>query len=183
MDRNDERSFIARVYSNRKKMEFLQTSKAANILTTREGSGPHHTYDPISKTCVPIGSGPLKSTLLVHFRCYDSHYQLQILGKDNRYLSADYDDILGAFSSAERDVTHFTLLNADQQPVTLDELNGPQADIYLQADNAGLIKHSIFQKWGYSYNCFTHAAGDLRLFNLDILQRQVATTDSLEHYD
>lgn len=183
MDRNDERSFIARFYSNRKKMEFLQTSKAANILTTREGSGPHHTYDPISKTCVPVGSSPLKSTLLVHFRCYDNQYQLQIPGNNDTYLSAHYDGILGAFSSAERDVTHFTLLSADQQPVTLDDLNDPRTDIFLQADNAGLIKHSIFQKWGYSYNCFTHAAGDLRIFNLDILQRQVVTADSLEHYD
>ena len=183
MHRNDERSFIARVYSDGKKMEFLQTSRDANILTTREGSGPHHAYDPINKKCVPIGSAPLKSTLLVHFRCYDNHYQLQIPGKNDTYLSADYDDILGAFSSAERDVTHFTLLNNNQQPITLDDLHAPQADIYLQADNAGLIKHSIFQKWGYAYTCFTHAAGDLRLFNLDILKRQVVTPDSLEHYD
>lgn len=183
MDRNDERSFIARVYSDGKRMEFLQTSKAANILTTREGSGPHHAYDPINKKCVPVGSSPLKYTLLVHFRCYDNHYQLQILGKNDTYLSADYDDILGAFSSTERDVTHFTLLNADQQPVTLDDLNDPQADICLQADNAGLIKHSIFKKWGYSYTCFTHTDGVLKLFNLEILQRQVFTPDSLEHYD
>ena len=113
MDRNNERSFVARVYSDGKKMEFLQTSRNANILTTREGSGPPHAYDPISKKWVRVGRGPLKSTLLVHLRCYDSHYQLQILGKNDTYLSADYDDILGAFSSTQRDVTHFTLLNAE----------------------------------------------------------------------
>lgn len=183
MDRNNERSFVARVYSDGKKMEFLQTSRNANILTTREGSGPPHAYDPISKKCVPVGRGPLKSTLLVHFRCYDSHYQLQILGLNDTYLSADYDDVLGAFSSTQRDVTSFTLLNADHQPITLDDLNDPQADIYLQSDNAGLIKQSIFEKWGYTYTCFTHTAGDLRLFNLDILQRQVVTPDSPEQYD
>jgi len=183
MTKDQERSFIARITCNGMDMTFFDQKLSAghfeprrlrspippNIVTTFEA------YDPASRTMLPTAGGK-RTTMVIHFRCYDNYYNMQILSEAyyQKYFSQGDQGVLGAYPAAGGDTTSFNLLDGYHQIITLDDLNASKATVYLKARNAGIIKQEIWRDSAYS-RCFTDKSGDAVTFELDILERQVSS--------
>jgi hypothetical protein len=185
MSKNKERSFIARIDCNGVAMTFLEKvlSEAflqlnhdyetlrGNTITTLES------YDPLSEQVRPIAVGAREDpiALLVHFRCYDDYYNLQILSTpyQDKYISKNNDGALGAFPAAGGDTTSFNLLDGRHNIITLDDLKTDNPTIYLRARGAGIIRKF---RWKSPVNrfCFHGSLGETTTFNLNIIERNPA---------
>ena len=130
----------------------------------------------------PVGRRKMK-TMVVHFKCYDDYYNIQIVSEAyyQKYFSKDGQGVLGAYPAAGGDTTSFNLLNGNHQIITLEDLNSSQAALHLKARNAGIIKKEIWRDPAYS-TCFTDKSGDIATFELDILERHVATPERSTPY-
>ena len=129
-----------------------------------------------------VGRRKMKTTV-VHFKCYDDYYNIQIVSEAyyQKYFSKDGQGVLGAYPAAGGDTTSFNLLNGNHQIITLDDLNSSQAALHLKARNAGIIKKEIWRDPAYS-TCFTDKSGDIATFKLDILERHVSTPERSTPY-
>ena len=186
MTKDQERSFIARITCNGMNMTFfdqisnashfepqrLKSPIAPNIVSTFEA------YDPVSRKLLPVGYGKGRKppAIVIHFRCYDDYYNMQILSEAyyQKYFSKNGRGVLGAFPAADGDTTSFNLLDGYHQIITLDDLNASKASIYLKARNAGIIRQEIWGDPLYK-RYFSDESGDTVTFELDILERQVSS--------
>ncbi|MGH8386314.1 MAG: hypothetical protein ACRESJ_12585 [Pseudomonas sp.] len=182
MNKDQERSFIARLYCHGKKLSFFETSTPATLLTTEEVIGRRVAYHPYRNEWIPTGQAEIKSSILVHFHCYDDYYNLQILSKDNKYISKDEHGFLGAFPAAGGNTTSFNLLDSHYGIVTLDDFGSSNMNIYLKARHSRIIRQSIWEGERNKYHCFTGETGDISIFNLEILERSVVTPRDLASY-
>ena len=172
MNKDQERSFIARITCNGIIMSFAvdrASSLPGNMLTRFEA------YDSLTQEMLPIHSKKAKH-MVVHFQCYDDYYNLQILSETyyQKYISKDEESVLGAFPAAGGNTTSFNLLDNNHQIITLDDLNTAQATIHLKARNAGIIKKTTWRDPA-SGTCFTDKSGDIATFRLVILERHAVT--------
>ncbi|WP_339544348.1 hypothetical protein [Pseudomonas sp. RA_35y_Pfl2_P32] len=185
MSKNKERSFIARIDCNGIAMTFFEKVLSENFLQlnhdyeTLRGNTVTtlESYDPISEQILPIAvaAGEVPTALLVHFRCYDDYYNLQIVSAPYayRYISKNSDGALGAFPAAGGDTTSFNLLDGGLNIITLDDLKTDNPTIYLRARGAGIIRKF---RWKSPVDrfCFHDSLGDSTTFNLNIIERNPA---------
>lgn len=178
MDRNQDRSFIAELTCNHSKMSFFEkqlnsrffevSNLPKNIITTDD------VKDPFGNGMLPVGYGEntVAPKIIVHFRCYDDYYNLQILSEPyyQKYFSKNSDGILGAFAAAGGNTTSFNLLDANHNIITLDDLSSNTATVYLKARNSGIIKKNIWRAPVHKYY-FNDSTGDIAVFELDIFER------------
>ena len=183
MTKDQERSFIARMTCNGMNMTFFDQILSASHFEPQRLKSPippnivstFEAYDPASRTMRPVG-GRKRTAMVIHFRCYDDYYNMQILSEAyyQKYFSKNEHGVLGAFPAAGGDTTSFNLLDSNQQIITLDDLSGDTATVHLKAPNAAIIKKEIWRDPAYS-TCFTDKSGDIATFKLDILERQVSS--------
>ncbi|VVM97704.1 hypothetical protein PS673_03122 [Pseudomonas fluorescens] len=183
MTRDQERSFIARITCNGMNMTFFDQILSASHFEPQRLKSPippnivstFEAYDPASRTMRPVG-GRKRTAMVIHFRCYDDYYNMQILSEAyyQKYFSKGGQGVLGAYPAAGGDTTSFNLLDSNQQIITLDDLSGDKATVHLKARNAAIIKKEIWRDPAYS-TCFTDKSGDIATFKLDILERQVSS--------
>jgi hypothetical protein len=183
MTKDQERSFIARITCDGINMTFFDHILSANHFESSGSRSPippnvvttFEAYDPVTQTMLRTG-GRKSTAMVVHFKCYDDYYNLQILSEAyyQKYFSKGGQGVLGAYPAVGGDTTSFHLLNGYHQIITLDDLSGSQATLYLKARNAGIIKKEIWRDPAYS-TCFTDKSGDIVTFDLHILERQVAS--------
>jgi hypothetical protein len=189
MNKDQERSFVARLSSDFSNMSFFDQQLDSNLFNSSGFSSP---YPPniittnefvLDGKLFPVANDRRTPKLIVHFRCYDDYYNLQILNEPYslKYFSKDSQGILGAFPAAGGETTSFNLLDDNHNIITLDDLASNEATIYLKARNAEIIKKSI---WGKPINkaIFTDKSGDISAFQLTILEREVATPKSPADY-
>lgn len=191
MNKDQERSFIARLTCEGINMTFFEKVLSDGYFQQDNEEGPHkhiittaEAYNPMTKRMERLGfSKNNKIGIVVHFRCHDDYYNLQILSEPyyNKYFSKSTLGFLGALPAAGGDTTSFNLLNDSFKIVTLDDFNSDNPTIYLQARNAGVIKKTL---WGGRVNryCFHDRPGHQVLFKLQILERNVATPQSTTPY-
>jgi hypothetical protein len=193
MSKDQERSFIARLTCEGSPMTFFERVLSDRHFQQDDEDGPHkhlittaEVYFADLQKMVPLGITPKNKNsigIVVHFRCYDDHYNLQILSESyyNNYFSKSTQGFLGALPAAGGDTTSFNLLNESFKTVTLDDFDSDNQTVYLQARNAGVIKKML---WGAQVNryCFHDLAGHQVLFKLHILERNVATPQSTTPY-
>ncbi|KRA86337.1 MULTISPECIES: hypothetical protein [Pseudomonas] len=185
MNKNEERSFTARVSCNGDTITFLQevlrsnfledAAVPKNILTVQRDYSPKITkaYNPITKRMENLGfSFGNIDPLVVHFWCYDDYYNMQILSTPYSYMYVSKNDegCLGAFPAAGGDTTSFNLLDADHNIITLDDLSTDTPTVYLKARNARIIRKSIHEH-PERHSFFHDRVGDIVKFNLTILKR------------
>lgn len=190
MTKDQERSFIARITCDGINMTFFDKILSAGHFESSRGRSPIppnvvttvEAYDPASRTMRRVG-GRKSTAMVVHFKCYDDYYNLQILSEDyyQKYFSKGGQGVLGAYPAAGSDTTSFNLLNSNHQIITLDDLSSSQAALHLKARNAGIIKKEIWRDPAYS-TCFTDKSGDIATFKLDILERHVSTPERSTPY-
>ncbi|MFV0931765.1 hypothetical protein [Pseudomonas jessenii] len=183
MTKDQERSFIARITCNGMNMTFFDQILSASHFEPQRLKSPippnivstFEAYDPASRTMRPVG-GRKRTAMVIHFRCYDDYYNMQILSEAyyQKYFSKGGQGELGAYPAAGGDTTSFNLLDSNQQIITLDDLSGDKATVHLKARNAAIIKKEIWRDPAYS-TCFTDKSGDIATFKLDILERQVSS--------
>ena len=156
MDRDQQRSFIARLTCDGMNLTYFD-----NIITTFEVFNRH--------------TGKMRRTannnttaIVVHFRCYDDYYNLQILSEPFylKYFSKNPDGILGAFPAAGGDTTSYNMLDGDHDLITLDDF----------APDTSILPEPILK------SCFTDTEGDVVEFRLEILETQVAVPSSAMPY-
>jgi len=171
MDRDQQRSFIARLTCDGMNLTYFD-----NIITTFEVFNRH--------------TGKMRRTannnttaIVVHFRCYDDYYNLQILSEPFylKYFSKNPDGILGAFPAAGGDTTSYNMLDGDHDLITLDDFAPDTSRVYLKARNARLIRKSILPE-PILKSCFTDTEGDVVEFRLEILETQVGVPSSAMPY-
>ena len=193
MSKDQERSFIARLTCEGSPMTFFERVLSDRHFQQDDEDGPHkhlittaEVYFADLQKMVPLGITPKSKNsigIVVHFRCYDDYYNLQILSESyyNNYFSKSTQGFLGALPAAGGDTTSFNLLNESFKTVTLDDFDSDNQTVYLQARNAGVIKKML---WGAQVNryCFHDLAGHQVLFKLHILERNVATPQSTTPY-
>ncbi|MHA6130186.1 hypothetical protein ACX3YD_29080 [Pseudomonas fluorescens group sp. PF-1] len=190
MTKDQERSFIARITCAGINMTFFDELLSPGHFQFNGRSSPlppnivstFEAYDPATQTMLPVGRRKMK-TMVVHFKCYDDYYNIQIVSEAyyQKYFSKDGQGVLGAYPAAGGDTTSFNLLSGNHQIITLDDLNSSQAALHLKARNAGIIKKEIWRDPAYS-TCFTDKSGDIATFELDILERHVATPERSTPY-
>ncbi|WP_223502186.1 hypothetical protein [Pseudomonas sp. BF-R-24] len=190
MTKDQERSFIARITCNGVNMTFFDQILSAGHFESGRGKSPippnivttFEAYDPASRTMLPVGGGK-RTAVVIHFRCYDDYYNMQILSEAyyQKYFSQGDQGVLGAYPAAGGDTTSFNLLDGYHQIITLDDLNASKASVYLKARNAGIIRQEIWRDPAYS-RCFTDKTGDAVTFELEILERQVSSPASSTPY-
>lgn len=190
MTKDQERSFIARITCAGINMTFFDELLSPGYFQFNGRSSPlppnivstFEAYDPATQTMLPVGRRKMK-TMVVHFKCYDDYYNIQIVSEAyyQKYFSKDGQGVLGAYPAAGGDTTSFNLLSGNHQIITLDDLNSSQAALHLKARNAGIIKKEIWRDPAYS-TCFTDKSGDIATFKLDILERHVSTPERSTPY-
>ena len=190
MTKDQERSFIARITCAGINMTFFDELLSPGHFQFNGRSSPippnivstFEAYDPATQTMRPVGRRKMK-TMVVHFKCYDDYYNIQIVSEAyyQKYFSKDGQGVLGAYPAAGGDTTSFNLLSGNHQIITLDDLNSSQAALHLKARNAGIIKKEIWRDPAYS-TCFTDKSGDIATFKLDILERHVSTPERSTPY-
>lgn len=190
MTKDQERSFIARITCAGINMTFFDELMSPGYFEFNGRSSPippnivstFEAYDPVTQTMRPVGRRKMK-TMVVHFKCYDDYYNIQIVSEAyyQKYFSKDGQGVLGAYPAAGGDTTSFNLLSGNHQIITLDDLNSSQAALHLKARNAGIIKKEIWRDPAYS-TCFTDKSGDIATFELDILERHVSTPERSTPY-
>ena len=192
MSKDQERSFIACLTCEGSPMTFFERVLSDRHFQQDDEDGPHkhlittaEVYFADLQKMVPLGVTPKNKNsigIVVHFRCYDDYYNLQILSESyyNNYFSKSTQGFLGALPAAG-DTTSFNLLNDSFKIVTLDDFDSDNLTVYLQARNAGLIKKTL---WGGEVNryCFHDQIGHQVSFKLQILERNVATPQSTTPY-
>lgn len=192
MSKDQERSFIACLTCEGSPMTFFERVLSDRHFQHDDEDGPHkhlittaEVYLADLQKMVPLGITPKNKNsigIVVHFRCYDDYYNLQILSESyyNNYFSKSTQGFLGALPAAG-DTTSFNLLNDSFKIVTLDDFDSDNLTVYLQARNAGLIKKTL---WGGEVNryCFHDQIGHQVSFKLQILERNVATPQSTTPY-
>ncbi|AZO83068.1 hypothetical protein BOO88_14020 [Stutzerimonas stutzeri] len=192
MSKDQERSFIACLTCEGSPMTFFERVLSDRHFQHDDEDGPHkhlittaEVYFADLQKMVPLGVTPKNKNsigIVVHFRCYDDYYNLQILSESyyNNYFSKSTQGFLGALPAAG-DTTSFNLLNDNFKIVTLDDFDSDNLTVYLQARNAGLIKKTL---WGGEVNryCFHDQVGHQVSFKLQILERNVATPQSTTPY-
>ncbi|KPU59839.1 hypothetical protein AN403_3664 [Pseudomonas fluorescens] len=171
-------TFFEKVLDERNFQHDDEDGPHKNIITTAEA------FDFMTKKMARLGFGKgSKVGIVVHFRCYDDYYNLQILSElyYQKYFSKSTHGFLGALPAAGGDTTSFNLLNDNFNIVTLDDFTIDNPTIYLQARNAGVIKKNL---WGGKVKryCFHDQLGHQVLFKLQILERNVATPGSASPY-
>jgi len=191
MSKDQERSFIARLTCEGSAMTFFEKVLSDRHFQQNDEEGPQEhlittadVYLDDLQRMVPVGFTEKNALgIVVHFRCYDDYYNLQILSEPyyNKYFSKSTKGFLGALSAAGGDTSSFNLLNDSFRIVTLDYFNSDNPTVYLQARNAGVIKRTL---WGGEVNryCFHDQLGHQALFKLQILERNVATPQSTTPY-
>jgi hypothetical protein len=193
MSKDQERSFIARLTCEGTLMTYFERVLSDRHFQHDDEDGPHkhlittaEVYLDDIKSMVSMAFTPktINSVgIVVHFRCYDDYYNLQILSEPyyNMYFSKSTQGFLGALPAAGGDTTSFNLLNESFKSVTLDDFDNDNQTVYLQARNAGVIKKML---WGGQVNRygFHDLAGHQVLFKLQILERNVATPQSTAPY-
>jgi hypothetical protein len=171
MSLNQKRSFFAHLTYNNKYLTFLgpeldknYTSDEANVLTTL----PH-------LKLTPGGVTRAYPKFIAYFECYDDYYNIQIRGHRyfGKYLSKNSDGILSALPGAGGNTTSFNLLDDNHRIVTLDDLGSRNANVYLKARNAGIIKTNEKSAQSREARYFNDRTGNTLKFNLEILQRNV----------
>ncbi|MEJ8866524.1 hypothetical protein [Pseudomonas jessenii] len=190
MTKDQERSFIARITCNGMNITFFDQILSASHFEPQRLKSPippnivstFEAYDPASRTMRPVG-GRKRTAMVIHFRCYDDYYNMQILSEAyyQKYFSQGDQGVLGAYPAAGGDTTSFNLLDGYHQIITLDDLNASKASVYLKARNAGIIRQEIWRDPAYS-RCFTDKTGDAVTFELEILERQVSSPASSTPY-
>lgn len=190
MTKDQERSFIARITCNGMNMTFFDQILSASHFEPQRLKSPippnivstFEAYEPASRELLPVG-GRKTPAVVIHFRCYDDYYNMQILSEAyyQKYFSQGDQGVLGAYPAAGGDTTSFNLLDGYHQIITLDDLNASKASIYLKARNAGIIRQEIWRDPAYS-RCFTDKTGDAVTFELEILERQVSSPASSTPY-
>lgn len=192
MSKDQERSFIACLTCEGSPMTFFERVLSDRHFQHDDEDGPHkhlittaEVYFADLQKMVPLGVTPKNKNsigIVVHFRCYDDYYNLQILSESyyNNYFSKSTQGFLGALPAAG-DTTSFNLLNDSFKIVTLDDFDSDNLTVYLQARNAGLIKKTL---WGGEVNryCFHDQIGHQVSFKLQILERNVAPPQSTTPY-
>ncbi|WP_349733944.1 hypothetical protein [Pseudomonas jessenii] len=193
MTKDQERSFIARITCNGMDMTFFDQILSASHFEPQRLKSPippnivstFEAYDPVSRKLLPVGYGKGRKppAMVIHFRCYDDYYNMQILSEAyyQKYFSQGDQGVLGAYPAAGGDTTSFNLLDGYHQIITLDDLNASKASVYLKARNAGIIRQEIWRDPAYS-RCFTDKTGDAVTFELEILERQVSSPASSTPY-
>ncbi|PNB75559.1 hypothetical protein C1X64_03440 [Pseudomonas sp. GW456-E7] len=193
MSKDEERSFMARLTCEGISMTFFEKVLSDWHFQQDDEDGPHkhlittaEVYiDDLQRMVNLAVTSKNKNSIgiVVHFRCYDDYYNLQILSAPyyNKYFSKSSQGFLGALPAAEGATTSFNLLNDNFKIVTLDDFNSDNQTVYLQARNAGVIKKTL---WGGQVNryCFHDQIGHQVLFKLQILERNVATPQSTTPY-
>jgi hypothetical protein len=183
MSTDIEKSFIARIACSETRMTFFdkhpdanQLTEAGHLLTTAHG------YSRLQIMSRYYSNDTNNTHIIAYFRCYGDYYNIQIRSKQHfrKFFSKNDDRILGAFPAAGGDTTSFNLLDTDRQLVTLDDLKGSHAVVYLRARNAGIINRQL-RKNPYVYT-YGDAPGDSVTFNLEILERNVDYPTSTEPY-
>jgi hypothetical protein len=191
MSNDQEKSFIARLTCEGISMTFFEKVLSDGYFQQDDEDAPNkhiittaEAYNPLTQRMELLGfTSKNKLGIVVHFRYYDDHYNLQILSEPyyNNYFSTSTQGFLGALPAAGGDTTSFNLLNDSFKIVTLDDFDSDNLTVYLQARNAGLIKKSL---WGGQVNryCFHDQMGHQVSFKLQILERNVATPQSTTPY-
>ncbi|SDT20846.1 hypothetical protein SAMN05216496_3609 [Pseudomonas sp. Z003-0.4C(8344-21)] len=174
MSTNVEKSFIARVTCSATRMTYFDQHPDADEL---KGSGhlltTAHAYSRLNIMAPYYENGINPVHIVAYFRCYDDYYNIQIRSSHyfGNFFSKNDDRILGAFPAAGGDTTSFNLYNSNSELVTLDNLEGSHATVYLRARNAGFINRQLREDvYVYTYG---DAPGDPVTFNLEILERNV----------
>jgi hypothetical protein len=199
MSENQQRSFTAKIKCNALRMTFFEKiyhraylkehpALFANTIATRNDSWSRPYYDT-NNLGPGMGIGYRKPRpgevgwnepidMLLHFRCYDDYYNLQILTPRylNKYISKNSDGSLGAFPAAGGDTTSFNLLDAELNIITLDDMTTDNPTVYLQARNAGIIKKVLLDPTRDHY-CFHDTVGENTTFDLQIIDRNAAPRD------
>lgn len=181
MSTHQERSFIAELRCNGIPMNFFgskaqSTSPPANYISTFEA------YNPITEQMEALGSrNPPKLT--VYFEYIGDAYRLQILTRpyDKQYVSKNSVSPLMASPKIGGGTTLFKLLDSSHNTITLDDLSSDDATIHLQIRNAGTIKKALGAPI-YRYY-FHDIVGDIATFNLAILERNIASPESVDTYN
>lgn len=191
MDKDHERSFIARLTCEGIPITFFEKTLSDRYFEQDDEEGPHkhlittaEVYMDDLERMVALGStSKNRIGIVVHFRCHHDYYNLQILSEPyyNMCFSKSTHGYLGALPAVGGDTTSFNLLNENFETVTLDDFNSDNQAVYFQARNAGLIKKTL---WGGQVNryCFHDQLGHQVLFKLQILERNVATPQSTTPY-
>ncbi|MHC8353999.1 hypothetical protein ACYZTL_01800 [Pseudomonas sp. LB3P81] len=171
MSLNQKRSFFAHVEHNNKRLTFLDlilgesySAGEANVLTTlpplkRNPGGVTRSYPPF----------------IAYFACYDDYYNIQIRGHSyfGNYISKNADGKLSALPGAGGNTTSFNLLDDNNRIITLDDLGSRNANVYLKARNAGVIKTNKKTADRREAQYFNDSSEDTFKFNLEILERNV----------
>jgi hypothetical protein len=174
MSTNVEKSFIARIACSETRMTYFDQHPGADEL---KGSGhlltTAHAYSRLNQMMRYYNNATNNIHIVAYFRCYDDYYTIQIRSSQyfGNFFSKNADRILGAFPPAGGDTTSFNLFNSNSELVTLDNLQGSHATVYLRARNAGFINRQLREDpYVYTYG---DAPGDPVTFNLEILERNV----------
>ena len=181
MSTNQERSFIAELRCDGVAMNFFGKSarsspQLASYISTFEA------YNPLTERMERLASRkPPKLT--VYFEYIGDAYRLQILTRpyDKQYVTKNSVTPLMASPEAGDSTTLFKLLDSSHNTITLDNLSSDNATIHLQIRNAAAIKKAIGAPI-YRYY-FHDIVGDIATFNLKILERNIASPESVDSYN
>ena len=194
MSKDQERSFVGQLTFDHRKISFFDQQLPASLFQPNYDGGPVPlaAYPPNIVTVdqhyvflQSVHEIPPQPTpgLLVHFWCYEDYYNLEILEGpyQQKYISKNSSDILGAFPAAGGETTSFNLLDKNHNIITLDDIASDKATIFLKARNAGIIRQKIWKK-PINKPIFTDREGKISTFQLTILERSVSVPRSFASY-
>ena len=199
MSENQQRSFIAKIKYDNLTMTFFEKifserylnrhpNLPENSIATSIGNNftPYDEgYFPSSNSWLPLHYGkgankPVVSVddMLLHFRCYDDYYNLQILSTpySDQYINKNSAGDLAALPAAGGDTTSFNLLDADHNIITLDDISTDNPTVFLKARNAQIIKTVPLLQLTRNYY-FNDKSGEDAKFNLQIIERNAPPRD------
>jgi hypothetical protein len=161
MSTEQERSFIARIRCEQAQLGFIRgwlSGQEPNLLTI--------TNDNVD--------------LIGYFRCYDDYYNIQIRSKAclGNFISKNSNANLAACPPAGGNTTSYNLLDANQRLITLDNIQGDKAFVYLKTRNSSIV---TLQE-SPAYDWFSCGSGEAVQFELNILERNVPYPTSDEPY-